>query len=71
VPIVVKTPLGFSSTGVFICETIEEARTAVESIVGKIGPDVRHTQQALLEEYIEGREFAVNLMVSLEKTPFV
>jgi biotin carboxylase len=62
-PIVVKTPQGFSSTDVFICETLEEARTAVESIVGKIGPDGRHTQQALLEEYIEGEEFAVNLMV--------
>ena len=61
-PIVVKTPSGFSTSGVFICSTEEEATTALSSIVGKTGPDGRTVDLALLEEYIEGTEFAVNLM---------
>jgi hypothetical protein len=62
-PVVVKTPQGFSTTDVYICQSLEQAKTAVESIVGNLCPDGRRPiRQALLEEYIDGTEFAVNLM---------
>lgn len=62
-PIVVKTPQGFSTTDVYICSEVEEARSAVESILHKRGPDGRFVNQALLEEYITGTEFAINLII--------
>jgi D-alanine-D-alanine ligase-like ATP-grasp enzyme len=65
-PVVVKTPQGFSSTDVYICKSFQEAVTAVESILNSIGPDGRRVRQALLEEYIGGTEFAVNLMACQE-----
>jgi biotin carboxylase len=62
-PIVIKTPQGFSSTDVYICQSLQEAQSALQSIVGQVGPDGRRVDQALVEEYIGGTEFAVNLMV--------
>lgn len=70
-PVVVKTPKGFSTTDVFICHTTEEAEQALRTICGsnddgnniRLGPDGSPVHQALLEEYIHGTEFAVNLMV--------
>ena len=61
-PIVVKVPSGFSTTGVFICYDEEEVTNALNSIIGKVGPDGRTVKMALLEEYIDGTEFAINLM---------
>jgi len=61
-PIVVKVPSGFSTTGVYICSNDEEATKALNSIIGKTGPDGRIVKMALLEEYIDGTEFAINLM---------
>lgn len=66
-PVVVKTPQGFSTTDVFICKSFQEAETALESILNSIGPDGRRVRQALLEEYIGGTEFAVNLMAFQER----
>lgn len=66
-PVVVKTPQGFSTTDVYICKNIQEAESAVESILNSIGPDGRRVRQALLEEYIGGTEFAVNVMACQEK----
>jgi carbamoylphosphate synthase large subunit len=61
-PIVVKTPSGMSTTDVLICSNEKETDDALSSIVGKVGPDGRTTPAALLEEYIGGEEFAINLM---------
>uniref|UniRef100_A0A7S2VB62 ATP-grasp domain-containing protein n=1 Tax=Entomoneis paludosa TaxID=265537 RepID=A0A7S2VB62_9STRA len=63
-PVVIKTPQGFSTTDVFICQTLEEATTATATILNRDreGPDGRSTRQALVEEYIGGVEFAVNIM---------
>ena len=61
-PIVLKTPAGFSTTDVFVCSDDQEAKRALTSILEKNGPDGRHVERALLEEYIGGVEFAINLM---------
>jgi len=70
-PVVVKTPQGFSTTDVFICRSMVEAEDALDAIVGRIGPDGRSVTHALLEEYIGGIEFAVNLMVFREDEFYV
>ena len=62
-PIVLKTPAGMSTTDVFISSSEEEASEAIELIIDNIGPDGRRVKMALLEEYIGGDEFAINLMV--------
>jgi biotin carboxylase len=74
-PVVIKTPQGFSTTDVFICSSFSEAVQAFEHICcceaaihsddtpSRLGPDGRKVQHALLEEYIDGVEFAVNIMV--------
>lgn len=61
-PIVVKTPAGMSTTDVFICSCEEEASDALDKILGETSPDGRLISKALLEEYIGGTEFAVNIM---------
>mmetsp|Transcript_26457 Transcript_26457/g.72742 ORF Transcript_26457/g.72742 Transcript_26457/m.72742 type:complete len:563 (-) Transcript_26457:175-1863(-) len=63
-PVVVKTPRGMGTQDVFICKNEEEAVAAATKIVRNVGPDGRKTQYALLEEYITGEEFAVNLVAS-------
>ncbi|EJK54127.1 hypothetical protein THAOC_26312 [Thalassiosira oceanica] len=63
-PVVVKTPRGMSTMDVFICDNEEDAVQASSKIVRSIGPDGRKTQYALLEEFIGGEEFAVNLIAS-------
>ena len=61
-PIVLKTPAGMSTTDVFICSSNQEAISAIASIIGNTSPDGRRVEKALLEEYIRGVEFAINLM---------
>lgn len=61
-PVVVKTPSGMSTSDVFICSSQDGASNAINRIIGKISPDGRVTNEVLLEEYIAGTEFAVNLM---------
>ena len=61
-PLVVKTPSGMSTTDVHICSDENEAIDALHSIVDKLGPDGRTVTMALVEEYIDGTEFAINLM---------
>jgi len=63
-PVVVKTPRGMSTMDVFICNNEEEAKTHTAHIVRSVGPDGRRTQYALLEEFINGEEFAINLVAS-------
>lgn len=62
-PVVVKTPAGMSTSDVHICSNKTQAENALYSIVEKMSPDGRITAEALLEEYIHGTEFAVNLMI--------
>ena len=61
-PIVLKTPSGMSTSDVYICTDEQDATAALEAIVQSLGPDGRFETQALLEEYLVGTEFAVNLM---------
>lgn len=61
-PVVIKTPQGFSSSDVYICSSQEQAQKALNHILNHKGPDGRTPQCALLEEYIGGTEFAVNLI---------
>mmetsp|Transcript_12764 Transcript_12764/g.26878 ORF Transcript_12764/g.26878 Transcript_12764/m.26878 type:complete len:570 (-) Transcript_12764:202-1911(-) len=63
-PIVVKTPRGWSTQDVYICNDCQEAKECVSKIVKSLGPDGRKTQYALLEEFLTGEEFAVNLITS-------
>jgi hypothetical protein len=63
-PVVVKTPRGMSTMDVFICNSADEAVKHTADIVRSVGPDGRRTQYALLEEYIGGEEFAINLLAS-------
>jgi hypothetical protein len=63
-PVVVKTPQGFSTTDVFICQTLNEATEAASKILHSVGPEGRRVSHALIEEYIGGTEFAVNMMAS-------
>mmetsp|Transcript_4062 Transcript_4062/g.11564 ORF Transcript_4062/g.11564 Transcript_4062/m.11564 type:complete len:523 (+) Transcript_4062:1-1569(+) len=65
-PLVVKTPHGFSSTDVFICKDEAVAISALTAILDGSGggPDCRPVAFALVEEYIHGEEFAVNVLAS-------
>lgn len=63
-PIVVKTPRGMSTMDVFICNNEKEAVQHSAEIVRSIGPDGRKVQYALLEEFLGGEEFALNLIAS-------
>jgi hypothetical protein len=63
-PVVVKTPRGFSTMDVYICKDEAEAVLHSGEIVRSVGPDGRKTQYALLEEFLGGDEFAVNLIAS-------
>lgn len=63
-PVVVKTPRGMGTSDVFICKNQKEAMESSAHIVRGIGPDGRKTQYALLEEFIGGEEFALNLVAS-------
>jgi len=63
-PVVVKTPRGMSTMDVFICKDEKEAVQHSATIVRSVGPDGRKTQYALLEEFLGGEEFALNLIAS-------
>lgn len=63
-PVVVKTPRGMSTMDVYICSSEKEAVQRSSEIVRSVGPDGRKTQYALLEEFIGGEEFALNLIAS-------
>uniref|UniRef100_A0A7S4I5S5 ATP-grasp domain-containing protein n=1 Tax=Odontella aurita TaxID=265563 RepID=A0A7S4I5S5_9STRA len=63
-PVVVKTPRGMSTIGVYICQSMEEVVKRSGEIVRSVGPDGKKALFALLEEFIEGDEFAVNIVAS-------
>uniref|UniRef100_A0A7S2EFX3 Uncharacterized protein n=2 Tax=Ditylum brightwellii TaxID=49249 RepID=A0A7S2EFX3_9STRA len=62
-PIVIKTPQGFSTKDAYICDSENDAMSKVDIILnGKVAPDRRIPTLALIEEYIGGEEFEVNMM---------
>ncbi len=54
-PVVVKTCCGGSSVGVYIVRTPEEYREALEGAFS-------YEEQAVVEEYVDGREFSVGVV---------
>jgi len=63
-PVVVKTPRGMSTMDVYICNSLEEAARRSGEIVRSVGPDGWKTQFSLMEEFLGGDEFAVNIVAS-------
>jgi hypothetical protein len=64
-PVVVKTPRGSSTAGVYICDTIEDATEKSIEILKTVGiHDGRKTHYSLLEEFLHGDEFAINVIAS-------
>eukprot|EP00546_Thalassionema_frauenfeldii_P009199 CAMPEP_0178922006 /NCGR_PEP_ID=MMETSP0786-20121207/15894_1 /TAXON_ID=186022 /ORGANISM="Thalassionema frauenfeldii, Strain CCMP 1798" /LENGTH=532 /DNA_ID=CAMNT_0020596283 /DNA_START=173 /DNA_END=1771 /DNA_ORIENTATION=- len=63
-PVVVKTPRGMATQDVYICHTLEEATERSSQIVRSIGPDGTKANFSLLEEFLAGQEFAVNVIAS-------
>jgi len=63
-PVVVKTPRGMSTMDVYICQNMEEAIQRSAQIVKSVGPDGRKAQFSLVEEFLVGDEFAINLVAS-------
>uniref|UniRef100_A0A7S4RCM3 ATP-grasp domain-containing protein n=2 Tax=Ditylum brightwellii TaxID=49249 RepID=A0A7S4RCM3_9STRA len=63
-PVVVKTPRGMSTMDVYICGSMEEAVRRSGEIVRSVGPDGKKANYSLLEEFLVGNEFAVNLIAS-------
>lgn len=63
-PVVVKTPRGMSTQDVYVCSTMEEAIQRSSQIVRSIGPDGTKANFSLLEEFLSGQEFAVNVLAS-------
>ena len=61
-PVVVKTPRGMSTCDVYICDSMEEAIARSAQIVKSVGPDGTKANFSLLEEFLGGTEFAVNLI---------
>lgn len=63
-PVVIKTPRGWSTQDVYICNSMEDAIDKASVVIKSCGPDGRKTQYALMEEFLGGDEFAVNLIAS-------
>lgn len=49
---------------VYICDNLEEAIKRSGQIVRSVGPDGRKAQFTLMEEFLQGDEFAVNVLAS-------
>eukprot|EP00928_Gymnodinium_smaydae_P038254 TRINITY_DN26421_c0_g1_i1.p1 TRINITY_DN26421_c0_g1~~TRINITY_DN26421_c0_g1_i1.p1 ORF type:complete len:358 (-),score=30.06 TRINITY_DN26421_c0_g1_i1:153-1226(-) len=60
-PVVVKTPSCASSSDVFVCTTKEAARDRVGDILGRTNSWGDIPSYVLLEEYLDGPEYAVNV----------
>ncbi|GJM35129.1 MAG: ATP-grasp domain-containing protein [Saprospiraceae bacterium] len=60
-PFVIKNPSGAGQNQVFICHSIEELYKGFETIISQQNLFGLSSNYALLEEYIGGKEYAVNL----------
>ncbi|EKK9986092.1 ATP-grasp domain-containing protein [Vibrio vulnificus] len=62
--IVLKTPEGAGQEQVYICSSESEIKFAFDSIVSNLNLFGKPTSYALAEDYLEGDEIAVNVIVS-------
>lgn len=77
-PFIVKPAVGFFSLGVYKVEKSEEWNETVKSILKEIDlikdlypPEVLHTGEFIIEECIEGDEFAIDCYFNNEGNPVV
>eukprot|EP00547_Thalassionema_nitzschioides_P013257 CAMPEP_0194263056 /NCGR_PEP_ID=MMETSP0158-20130606/46860_1 /TAXON_ID=33649 /ORGANISM="Thalassionema nitzschioides, Strain L26-B" /LENGTH=484 /DNA_ID=CAMNT_0039003225 /DNA_START=203 /DNA_END=1654 /DNA_ORIENTATION=+ len=63
-PVVVKTPRGMGTQDVYVCHSMEDAIEKSSQIVRSVGPDGTKASFSLLEEFLVGQEFAVNVIAS-------
>jgi len=77
-PFIIKPAVGFFSLGVYKVEKIEEWPATVRTITGEIDqikdlypPEVLHTGEFIIEECIEGDEFAVDCYFNTDGKPVV
>lgn len=77
-PLVLKPSVGFLSAGVYVINTVEEWKNAVNDVkanfmkVSSQFPEfVVGTHSFLLEEYIKGEEFAVDVYFDEKKNPVI
>lgn len=77
-PFIIKPAVGFFSLGVYKVEKQEEWSETVRVILGEIDqikdlypPEVLHTDEFIIEECIEGDEFAVDCYFSREGKPVI
>mmetsp|Transcript_123117 Transcript_123117/g.342913 ORF Transcript_123117/g.342913 Transcript_123117/m.342913 type:complete len:441 (-) Transcript_123117:99-1421(-) len=59
-PVVLKTPSCGSSSDVFVCRSVEVAVQRAEEVLGRKSPWGEQPSYVLLEEYLDGPEYAVN-----------
>lgn len=77
-PFIIKPAVGFFSLGVYKVEKMEEWPETVRTIAGEIDqikdlypPEVLHTGEFIIEECIEGDEFAVDCYFNTDGKPVV
>lgn len=66
-PVVAKTPTGAASFNVFKCINAEELTRAIVAIVNNTDPFQRRQADCIIEEFIDGTEYVVNLFADGEK----
>lgn len=59
-PIVIKPNASGGTDNVTLCQTKEEAKAALASVLGSIDVENKINDEALVQEYIDGEEFMVN-----------
>ena len=60
-PVVVKTPAGSGSQNVFICHNKKDVEEKFQTVISTEDAHYRAADSVLIEEYIHGREFAVDM----------
>ncbi|MEI7374814.1 ATP-grasp domain-containing protein [Dickeya chrysanthemi] len=63
-PVVVKTPTGAASFNVFICNSDSDFEIAFLKIIGNYDPFQRKQNDCIIEEFINGTEYVVNLFAN-------
>jgi len=61
-PVVIKTPRGAGNNMVFVCHTLSEAKSALNTILMKKNIFKEKTNYAVIETFISGIEYFVNLI---------
>ncbi|MCX6988568.1 MAG: EamA family transporter [Chlamydiae bacterium] len=59
-PLVIKTPKGSRTTDLFVCESLDELMQYFQKIMNTKNAFGQSAQNAVVEEFIEGKEYAVN-----------